>query len=289
METNQPESRLPEADRVAMLEATLAERLCRVAAECSYVQKDGNNAFHKYKFASAAAILAHVNAACTRNGVAVLDTRPTVVSSEGTGKERLVTVQMEVTVGCATDPARATFRGLGSGMDAGDKAVMKATTAALKYAWMGGLGISTGDDPEADEETDRRTSGGRGRSNEPRSTAPAESRTTSRRPPTTPPAEEGSQEPSAPDAANAPPVLGAFHARVAEIELPGEGVAVWLKFRGELAPLGVADREGAWRALCAKVETVGRMKNAKVWLKKAIAEEDARRGAVNGAADSQAA
>lgn len=78
--------------------------------------------------------------------------------------------------------------------------------------------------------------------------------------------------------AQLPTALEAFYARVAEIELPGEGVAVWIKHRADLAPLNPADRENAWKALCAKVEEVGKMKNAKVWLKKAISEEDARRG-----------
>jgi hypothetical protein len=61
-----------------------------------------------------------------------------------------------------------------------------------------------------------------------------------------------------------------------------------MKYRAELAPLPVADREAAWRALCKRTEEVGRMKNAKVWLKKAIAEEDARKGNASGS-DSQAA
>ena len=78
--------------------------------------------------------------------------------------------------------------------------------------------------------------------------------------------------------AQLPTALEAFYACVAEIELPGEGVAVWIKHRADLAPLNPADRENAWKALCAKVEDVGKMKNAKVWLKKAISEEDAHRG-----------
>jgi hypothetical protein len=78
--------------------------------------------------------------------------------------------------------------------------------------------------------------------------------------------------------AQLPPAVEAFYARVAEIDLPGEGVSVWMKHRADLAPLNPSERESAWKALCAKVEDVGKMKNAKVWLKKAIAEEDARRG-----------
>ena len=47
-----------------------------------------------------------------------------------------------------------TLTGIGSGQDGGDKAVMKAQTAAIKYAYMLSLAISTGDDPEADGKTD---------------------------------------------------------------------------------------------------------------------------------------
>lgn len=79
--------------------------------------------------------------------------------------------------------------------------------------------------------------------------------------------------------ADAPPALEDFYQRLAEIELPGESIAVWMRYRADLATLDAALREGAWKALCARTETVGKMKNAKVWLKKAIAEEDARRSA----------
>lgn len=76
-----------------------------------------------------------------------------------------------------------------------------------------------------------------------------------------------------------PPALESFYARLTEIELPGECVAVWMKHRADLASLPAPDREDAWKALCKRCEEVGKMRNAKVWLKKAIAEEDARRSA----------
>ena len=106
-----------------------------------------------------------------------------------------------------------------------------------------------------------------------------------------------SERPAANDAAPAeapadpPPVfdepaaLVEFGARVQEIELPGEAVAVWLKHRAALEALPAADREGAWSTLVKHTEKVGKMKNAAVWLKKAIAEEDARRPAPPAPAD----
>jgi hypothetical protein len=46
-------------------------------------------------------------------------------------------------------------QGIGQGFDKGDKAVMKAMTAAQKYAYATAFCISWGDDPEADSTTDR--------------------------------------------------------------------------------------------------------------------------------------
>lgn len=97
----------------------------------------------------------------------------------------------------------------------------------------------------------------------------------------------GAEAVSDPSPAEVPAQLGEFYSRIGEIELPGEAVAVWMRHRADLAPLSGADREAAWKALCRKTEEVGKMKNAKVWLKKAIAEEDARRAGAS--ADHQAA
>lgn len=102
-----------------------------------------------------------------------------------------------------------------------------------------------------------------------------------------PPARE--EPPVDPLPAAVPPAAEGFYARIGEIELPGEAVAVWMKHRAELATLSAPEREAAWKALCKRTEEVGKMKNAKVWLKKAIAEEDARRAVAEGKPDHQAA
>lgn len=80
--------------------------------------------------------------------------------------------------------------------------------------------------------------------------------------------------------AEVPAAAEGFYARIGEIELPGEAVSVWMSHRPKLAALTGPEREAAWKALVKRTEEVGKMKNAKVWLKKAIAEEDARRAAV---------
>ncbi|MBL8600543.1 MAG: hypothetical protein JNK72_01330 [Myxococcales bacterium] len=101
--------------------------------------------------------------------------------------------------------------------------------------------------------------------------------------PPVPANDEGSPAPS-----EAHPALESFYARLGEIELPGEAVGVWVKHRADIATLDAAVREAAWKALCLRTEEVGKMKNAKIWLRKAIAEEDQRRGA-SATGDTQAA
>ncbi len=76
--------------------------------------------------------------------------------------------------------------------------------------------------------------------------------------------------------------LDGFYKRVAKIELPGEGVAVWLKHRVNVSTLPARERENSWKAIVSRCEEVGKMRNAKLWLKKAIAEEDERRNEESG-------
>ncbi len=136
----------------------LAVKLIESMKACKYVVKNGLNSFHKYKYATSADILEKVNAAFTKQGIATIVV-PEIIKDEQitTAKgtvEHLVTVQIEVTLIDKDSGETAVFRGFGSGQDATDKAVMKAQTAALKYAYMLSLAIATGDDPEADEKTD---------------------------------------------------------------------------------------------------------------------------------------
>lgn len=252
----------------------IAEKLAQAAKACGYVQRDASNAFHKYRYASAANILGHVNDALHEAGLAVVDTLPEIVSTEGVGKDRVVTARMTVIVADTEGDERATFRGLGSGMDSGDKAVMKACTAALKYAWLGAFSISTGDDPEADETTDLRTAGAKGDAKGGAKPKGREGHAAGGANQSTRKVDENVD----PLPAETPAALESFNASLGGIELPGEAVAVWIKHRNALSTLSATDREGAWRALCKRTEEVGKMTNAKVWLKKAIAESDATRG-----------
>lgn len=136
-----------------MTEPPSKPKLTRLMELVGSVSKDKQNDFHHYKYASAKAVLDKVQAALVELGMYSVPIFR-VVGTEGD----LVTVVVELTVYDGSYDMCWTTNAFGSGSDKGDKAVMKAQTAALKYAWMTLLNIPTGDDPEADTTTDARTS-----------------------------------------------------------------------------------------------------------------------------------
>jgi len=159
--TNAPEPSEEDPESEPIL--SLKEKLAEVAADCGYVRKDGVNQFHKYNYATAATIFEKVGESLYRHR---LVSKPKFRIEESTTRqnskgqtETLVTVEVTLTVADLDSELVVELNGFGSGMDNSDKAVMKAQTAALKYAWMMGLNISTGDDPEADATVDTRAEG----------------------------------------------------------------------------------------------------------------------------------
>lgn len=136
----------------------LATKLVEVMKEVAYVEKKGNNDYHHYSYATSADVLMKINVALTKYKICSI-TRPEVLSivDVTTAKgnvEYLATVKMDIMLIDSESGETITITGLGSGQDGGDKAVMKAQTAAIKYAYLLSMAISTGDDPEADGRTD---------------------------------------------------------------------------------------------------------------------------------------
>ena len=138
----------------------LATKMIQVMQDCSHVMKNGQNSFYGYKYATSADVLEKVNAALVKNGICSLAV-PEVLSSTDitTAKgtvEHLTTVKINITLIDIESGKSIGITGIGSGLDNGDKAVMKAQASAIKYAYMLSLAISTGDDPEADRQTDEK-------------------------------------------------------------------------------------------------------------------------------------
>ena len=141
-----------------MESAKIAKKLVAVMNECSHVAKNGINSFHNYKYATAEDVLQKVNESLTKNKLAsivcpTLESMVDVTNLKG-NTEHLATVSVQVHIIDSDSGESVDLFGIGSGQDAGDKAVMKAQTAAIKYAFMLSLCIATGDDPEADGKTD---------------------------------------------------------------------------------------------------------------------------------------
>ena len=145
----------------------IASKLIQVMAECSQIRKNGLNEFHHYKYATSADVLEKVNSALVKHKLASVVTPEVlqvseVLNSKGNTEQR-VTVRVAITLVDAESGESMLLVGLGSGQDVGDKAVMKAQTAAIKYAYLMSLAISTNDDPEADSRTDEGMSNAQGR------------------------------------------------------------------------------------------------------------------------------
>ena len=141
-----------------MENTNIAKKLLAVMADCSYVVKNGVNSFHNYKYATAEDVLKKVNESLIKNKIVSiaspnLQQMVDVINLKG-NTEHLATVVVKIQLIDSESGESVMIVGVGSGQDTGDKAIMKAQTAAIKYAYMLSLCIATGDEPEADSKTD---------------------------------------------------------------------------------------------------------------------------------------
>ena len=141
--------------------SSLYTKLAKASASISTVEKLGENKEQKYLYATDADVMHAVRRACLAAGLFVGMQRAgricppdEIVSKHGTkGLREYVLAVVEFT-DVETGQSRY-VDSIGTGQDYGDKAMAKAITSAVKYALLKGLCLPTGDDPEADEETDR--------------------------------------------------------------------------------------------------------------------------------------
>ena len=141
-----------------MENTNIAKKLLAVMADCSYVVKNGVNSFHNYKYATAEDVLKKVNESLIKNKIVSiaspnLQQMVDVINLKG-NTEHLATVVVKIQLIDSESGESVMIVGVGSGQDTGDKAIMKAQTAAIKYAYMLSLCIATGGEPEADSKTD---------------------------------------------------------------------------------------------------------------------------------------
>lgn len=142
----------------------LLEKLLKLNDETGYMEKDQPNKAQGYRYVSAMKVLTRIREALSNvKLVSTVTSRienveqvsRTGADGKAAASGQRVIVRTTLTLWDPESDGWISSDGCGSGYDVGDKAVMKAETAALKYAWMKLLNIPTGDDPEADEKTDK--------------------------------------------------------------------------------------------------------------------------------------
>ena len=128
----------------------LAQKMLNVMKACRSLTYDSTNNEVGYQFVSAAKVNAAVNKALGENGIISLANSKRVESKVlDTGI--YAEVEVEITLVDADSDERFKICGVGSGIDSADKAVAKAQTMAVKYAWKNTLLIADkSDDPDAD-------------------------------------------------------------------------------------------------------------------------------------------
>jgi hypothetical protein len=146
--------------------SSLVKKLAKIMAETRWVEKKGRNSFFNYDYARETDILDAVRSKLAENGVFVF-TSVEAMEMKETGKRtrdgspvNMVTVRTKHVFRDAETGETAEVFGTGCGEDAGDKAVYKAITGAMKYFISKNFLLSTGDDPEKDSETEKGTFAG---------------------------------------------------------------------------------------------------------------------------------
>src|SRR5262245_42238237 len=128
----------------------LAAKLVQVMGSVATVPKRGHNTFHHYDYALEADVSEAVRHAMVEARVVMIPSLVEIRERE-VGKSIVTTVLMDYLVIDADTGGSLKFRMAGAGADVSDKGLMKAITAATKYAQLKSLQLSTGDDPEADD------------------------------------------------------------------------------------------------------------------------------------------
>lgn len=136
----------------------LHQKLAEVGRSIGFLEFDAKNDFQNYGYASAANLLHKVNGELFSRNVSVASRVEVIGEAHGPIDPNKVMVRLTLifTDGDNPDTPQVEVQGLGCGQDKGDKAIMKAFTAAHKYAYTSAFALGWGkEDPEADTSTDK--------------------------------------------------------------------------------------------------------------------------------------
>ncbi len=140
------------------MSAKITAALHEIMSKVGYVQKTGKNAFHGYKYAGEADLLAVLRPAMVEAGLLLI---PSLVEHGKIDEHGNKDVVLEYTlVHRDGDIWPDKIRAIGTGNDrnkngVGDKGTYKALTGANKYLLFKLFQIETGDDPERDSDHEK--------------------------------------------------------------------------------------------------------------------------------------
>jgi hypothetical protein len=141
----------------------LAAKLAAIMKEIGKVPKTGHNSFFNYDYVTENDLVYAVRQKLADSGIFIFSSvesqTATIIKDEGTGKQSLLTTVCTLHTFVDGESGQSfSVKSQGQGSDIGDKGGYKAITGAMKYFLYKCFMIPTGDDPESDENTDRRGS-----------------------------------------------------------------------------------------------------------------------------------
>lgn len=128
----------------------LYQKLLAVYRDVQYVQKTGNNTFHKYRYVTEADVKAKLHESFMKQGL-IFNLSITDMTEAIDGKNRLVTCKFSYRFIDAETGDSLDGTSYGTGADTLDKGLYKAIAGGLKYILTSNFLIPTGDDPEDDK------------------------------------------------------------------------------------------------------------------------------------------
>jgi hypothetical protein len=133
--------------------------MSKVLAAVERVPRNGTNSHFGYRFVREGDLTDTIRKHLAEHNLCIFVGASDIVETRDTeGKAGPVTtVRMTATFACGDGGAKFSVSWLGSGQDTGDKGLYKAMTGGLKYLLMKTFLVSTGDDPEAQEQPQAQT------------------------------------------------------------------------------------------------------------------------------------
>jgi hypothetical protein len=132
----------------------LTEAVCCVMSDVGVVQKTGKNTHGRYSYASELDLLAALQPAMARHGLAIMLVSVDGVGDRSNGKADVIVLRCTYRLAHKSGEWML-VQSLGTGMN-GDKAEYAAMTGAYKYALRQTFAVPTGDDPDADARSPHR-------------------------------------------------------------------------------------------------------------------------------------